>query len=161
MITYKKIQIKGERSPLKGLWYARPVVGETYDIERLATHMSKHNTPFSPGVIKGVLTDMVGCIKELVLDGKAVKLDDLTIFSVGIVSAGGAQSADTFKVANNVKGLKLRARATGELSNTQINLEGTLREQGEYSTGSSGNSGGNGGSGGSGSDGDEGNNPLG
>ena len=29
-------------------------------------------------------------------------------------------------------GLKLRARATGELSNAKINLEATLREQTEY-----------------------------
>lgn len=138
MITYKKIQITGEKSPMKGLWYARPVVSETYDITQLATHMSKHNTPFSPGVIKGVLTDMVSCIKELVLDGKGVKLDDLAIFSVGIVSGGGAASAEEFKVANNVAGLKLRARATGSLSNAAINLEGSLKEQAEYSIASTG-----------------------
>ena len=95
--------------------------------------MSKHNTPFSPGVIKGVLAEMVACIKELILDGKNVKLDDLAIFSVGIVSDHGAASAAEFKVSENVAGLKLRARATGELSNAKINLEGTLREQNEYS----------------------------
>ena len=80
MITYKKIQIVGENHPCNGLWYARPVISETLDIEALSKHMSKHNTPFSPGVIKGVLADMVTCIKELILDGKNVKLDDLAIF---------------------------------------------------------------------------------
>lgn len=133
MILYRKYQIKGENDPRQGLWYARPVINETLDIEALARHMSKHNTPFSPGVIKGVLADMVACIKELVLDGKNVKLDDLAIFSVGIVSDHGAASAAEFKVAEHVAGLKLRARATGELSNAKINLEATLREQGEYS----------------------------
>ena len=29
---------------------------------------------------------MVSCTKELILDGKNVKMDDLAIFSVGIVS---------------------------------------------------------------------------
>ena len=127
MIRYKKYQVTGENSPLKGLWYARPVIEETFDIEKLAKHMSNHNTPYSSGVIKGVLTDMVSCTKELILDGKNVKMDDLAIFSVGIVSKKGAQSAADFSLANNVKGLKLRARATGELSNAQINLEGHLK----------------------------------
>lgn len=132
MIRYKKYQVTGVNSPLKGLWYARPVIEETLDIDALSKHMSKHNTPFSPGVIKGVLADMVSCIKELILDSKNVKLDDLAIFSVGIVSDHGAPSAAEFKVSENVKGLKLRARATGELSNAKLNLEGTLRELSEY-----------------------------
>ncbi len=147
MITYRKIQINGENSPINGLWYARPVISETLDITALAKHMANHNTPFSPGVIKGVLADMVACIKELILDGKNVKLDDLAIFSVGIVSDHGAESAQAFKVSEHVKGLKLRARATGELSNEQINLAGQLKEampyavedEGSTSTGPDGN----------------------
>ena len=133
MITYRKMQIEGENHPCNGLWYARPVITETLDITALSKHMAKHNTPFSPGVIKGVLADMVACIKELILDGKNVKLDDLAIFSVGIVSDHGAESAEAFKVSEHVKGLKLRARATGELSNAQINLEGQLKEALPYS----------------------------
>ena len=132
MITYKKVQITGENHLCSGLWYARPVISETFDIDTLSRHMSKHNTPFSPGVIKGVLADMVSCIKELILDGKNVKLDDLAIFSVGIVSDHGATSAQEFKVSEHIKGLKLRARATGELSNAQLNLEGQLREAPAY-----------------------------
>lgn len=157
MILYRKVQITGENHPCKGLWYARPVINETLDLEALSKHMSKHNTPFSPGVIKGVLAEMVACIKELILDGKNVKLDDLAIFSVGIVSDHGAASAAEFKVSENVAGLKLRARATGELSNAKINLEGTLREQNEYSVegnSTSGTPGGN--SGGTGEDNQEG-----
>ena len=123
MIRYKKYQFTGENHPLKGLWYARPVIEETFDTEMLAKHMANHNTPYSAGLIKGVLTDMIACTKELILDGKNVKLDDLAIFFVGIVSKKGAASAAEFTLANNVKGLKLRARATGELSNAQINLE--------------------------------------
>ena len=98
---------------------------------------------------------------ELILDGKNVKLDDLAIFSVGIVSKKGAQSAADFSLANNVKGLKLRARATGELSNAQINLDGQLKESSLYTVGGkapdgSGSAGGSGGS-----DGNQGENPLG
>ena len=111
MILYKKYQLKSGLESAKNKWYARPVVNETLNIEALAKHMSDHNTPFSPGVIRGVLTDMVACIKELIL---------------------GAESAETFKIGTHVKGVRLRARATGELSNKQLNLEATLREQGVY-----------------------------
>ena len=142
MIRYKKYQMTGEKSPLKGLWYARPVIEETFNIETLAKHMANHNTPYSAGVIKGVLADMISCIKELILDGKNVKLDDLAIFSVGIVSKKGATSVAEFSLANNVKGLKLRARATGELSNAQINLEGQLKEAYQYSVDDNGPAGG-------------------
>ena len=107
MITYRKIQIVGENHPCNGLWYARPVINETLDIELLSRHMSKHNTPFSPGVIKGVLADMVTCIKELILDGKNVKLDDLAIFSVGIISDHGAASAAE---CGRVQGVGTRGR---------------------------------------------------
>ena len=160
MIRYKKYQMTGENSPLKGLWYARPVIEETYDTERLAKHMANHNTPYSAGVVKGVLTDMISCIKELILDGKNVKLDDLAIFSVGIVSRKGAASAADGTLADNVKGLKLRARATGELSNAQINLEGQMKEAAVYNP-DGGTTEGGGGNPGGGSDGDQGENPLG
>ena len=160
MIRYKKYQMTGENSPLKGLWYARPVIEETYDTERLAKHMANHNTPYSAGVVKGVLTDMISCIKELILDGKNVKLDDLAIFSVGIVSRKGAASAADFTLADNVKRLKLRARATGELSNAQINLEGQMKEAAFYNP-DGGTTEGGGGNPGGGSDGDQGENPLG
>ena len=160
MIRYKKYQMTGENSPLKGLWYARPVIEETYDTERLAKHMANHSPPYSAGVVKGVLTDMISCIKELILDGKNVKLDDLAIFSVGIVSRKGAASAADFTLADNVKGLKLRARATGELSNAQINLEGQMKEAAVYNP-DGGTTEGGGGNPGGGSDGDQGENPLG
>ena len=29
MIRYKKYQMTGEKSPLKGLWYARPLIEDT------------------------------------------------------------------------------------------------------------------------------------
>ena len=63
MIRYKKYQVTGEDSPLKGLWYARPVIEETFDIEKLAKHMSNHNTPKSRGDIRGVLAAMDTCTK--------------------------------------------------------------------------------------------------
>lgn len=132
MIRYKLYQNLITSSKYNGYWYARAVCDETYDTQQLAKHMSGHNTPYSPGVIHGVLKDMIACIKELLLDGKNVKLDDLAIFSVGIRSSGVENIAD-FSVAENVKGLKLRARATGSLSTSNLRQEAILKQLAKYS----------------------------
>ena len=51
MIRYKKHQMTGEKSPLKGLCYARPLIEDTFDTASLAKHMDKHTTPYSEGLI--------------------------------------------------------------------------------------------------------------
>ena len=94
MIHYKVYQDNRKTSKRKGYWYARSVVVQTYDLEKLAEYMSAHNTPYSKGAIAGVLTDMVACIRELVLEGVAVKIPDLAIFSAGIRSQGAEKLAD-------------------------------------------------------------------
>ncbi|RGW38897.1 DNA-binding protein [Segatella copri] len=110
-----------------GKYYARPVVTETIGIDELAEHMSSHNTPFSKGAIKGLLTDMVSCVKELVLQNKAVKIDNLAIFSIGIINKMGAASIKEWSLAKFVEGYRLRARATGKLSNTQLSLDANAK----------------------------------
>ena len=129
MILYVLKQNKNRKSPAFGKWFAFPVIEETIDLDALAEHMSNHNTPYSKGAIKGMLTDMVSCIKELLLEGKNVKIADLAIFSLGIKnSKGGALSEELFTVTKNIKGVKLRARATGELIAKSLNLEATLKK---------------------------------
>ena len=67
-----------------GKYYAKPHVIETIDLEALAEQMHTFNSPFSAGTIQGILTDAVVHIKELLLAGKNVKLDNLAIFYIGI-----------------------------------------------------------------------------
>ena len=143
MILYLLKQNKNMNSATFGKWYAYPVIEETVNLDGLSEHMSNHNTPYSKGAIKGVLTDMVNCIKELLLEGKNVKIADLAIFSLGIKNNGGAASEDTFSVSKNIKGVKLRARATGELIAKSLNLEATLKKASATSK-TSGNGGGSG-----------------
>ena len=69
MIRYILRKIKNDQSPVFNRWFAYPVVEETVNLSNLAKHMASHNTPFSAGVIKGLLTDMINCIKELLLEG--------------------------------------------------------------------------------------------
>ena len=128
MILYVLKQNKNRKSPAFGKWFAFPVIEETIDLDALAEHMSNHNTPYSKGAIKGMLTDMVSCIKELLLEGKNVKIADLAIFSLGIKNNGGAVSEEVFTVSKNIKGVKLRARATGELIAKSLNLEASLKK---------------------------------
>ena len=121
--------VKSVAGPLtKGAFYAFPVITETVDLDGLAEHMANHNTPYSKGAIKGVLTDMVSCIRELVLQGIAVKIPDLAIFSIGIKNKNGADKEEDFDVNYNIEGVKLRARGTGEFSSQQINLAATLKK---------------------------------
>ena len=128
MILYILRQNKNETSAAYGKYFAYPVIEETITLDGLAEHMSNHNTPFSKGAIKGTLTDMVNCIKELLLEGKNGKIDDLAIFSLGSKNRGGANTEKDFTVTGNIKGVKLRARATGELVTKNLNLEATLKK---------------------------------
>lgn len=129
MIKYITKQNTNEESKVFGKWFAYPVIEETVNLDGLAEHMSNHNSPYSKGMIKGQITDMISCIKELLLEGKNVKIDDLAIFSLGIKNKkGGAATEEDFNVSKNIEGVKFRARATGELSAKALNLEATLKK---------------------------------
>lgn len=133
-IFYRKYQNKNHRSPSYGKWFGRAVVlGKTVTLEDLAEHMAQHNTPYSEGVIKGVLTDMVTCIRELVLEGKSVKIPNLCIFSVGIQTKG-ADKVDDFTAATNVLSAYLKARSTGRFTREEMTKKANIREIPEYST---------------------------
>ena len=98
MIRYILRKNTNSKSRAYNKWFAFPVIEQTVDLEALAEHMADHNTPFSKGAIKGILTDMVACIKELLLEGKNVKIADLAIFSIGIKNSGGSEDPDEFTV---------------------------------------------------------------
>ena len=87
-------------------------------IDGLAKHMADHNTPFTRGTIKAILTDAVDCIRELICDGWIVNLGELGTFNVSLKSKGVAESVidkDTKKkpvfTAANITGVELRFEA--------------------------------------------------
>ena len=123
IVIYQNTNPKVEEAYKK--WYPRVVAEETIGLDELADHMASHNTPFSKGAIQGILTDAVVCTKELLLLGKNVKFPDLAIFSIGLKVKEGAPTKEDFSVAKYISGLKLRARATGELSSA--NLDTTIK----------------------------------
>ena len=131
MVTRLNPQNKSEQPK----WYAKSVQDRTISFEDLVTHMSEHNSPYSRGVIHGVLTDMLDCVKELVLDGKSVRLGDLGLFSVGLKTTG-AKSRDRWTVATHVQGVTLNVRNTKTWSNAELRKNTTLQELTGYNDGS-------------------------
>lgn len=113
-----------------GKYYAKPHISETVDLDELADHMHGHNSPFSAGTIKGILIDAVTHIKELLLMGKNVKLDNLAIFYISIKNKMGAENADDFTVSKNIEGVRMKARATGDFRSVNLNLDANLKKYG-------------------------------
>ena len=124
-----------------GKWFPRVVSDETIGLEELAAHMASHNTPYSKGAILGMLTDAAACTKELLLLGKNVKFADIAIFSLGLKVKGGAPTKEDFNVAKYILGLKLRARATGELKTENLDTSIKLINLAAPATGNPGNPG--------------------
>ena len=129
-VFYRKYQNKNPYGSSYGKWFARAVtIGKTVNVDELARHMSEHNTPYSKGAIKGVLTDMIGCIRELMLEGKAVKLDGLAIFSAGIkTKKKGAPTSEEFSTTKHIDSVYMRARATGEFTRAELTKAGSVTE---------------------------------
>ena len=122
-----------------GKYYAKVETKEQYTLEKLAEHMHEHNAAFSAGLILGVLTDMVSCIKHLVLAGCTVKIPNLGIFKCSVeangltlakgakISAGkGSQRTDAELQSNiaaqqfAIGAVKVIMQATGETSKDEM-----------------------------------------
>ena len=131
MLHYKIYQNKSKGNKAYGKWFARATVNQTIDLEQLAEHMANHNTPYSKGAIFGVLTDMVNCIREFVLEGNAVKIPNLAIFSAGLTTAAAA-TPEAFKPSANIKSVHLRARSTGDLTRAVLTTAAKVQQLDPY-----------------------------
>ena len=136
ILKYKVVsRINPQNKSEQPKWYGKSVQDRTIDFEGLVTHMSEHNSPYSRGVIHGVLTDMLDCVKELVLDGKSVRLGDLGLFSVGLKTKG-AKSRERWSVSTHVQGVTLNVRNTKTWSNAELRKNTILQELTPYDDGS-------------------------
>lgn len=130
-----KYKIKRDnREESNNLYYARAYHDETITLTQLARHMADHNTPYSLGTIQGVLTDMVTCIRELLLESKKVKLDNLAIFSLGL-KGKGAEKLEDFSVAKNIVAAHINSLGTGSFSKKELDTSVRFQEVGEYQSG--------------------------
>ena len=125
-----------------GKYYARVSYKQTMTIQDMAHHMAEHNTIFSEGSILGVLTDFIRCVREMVLNGNTVKLDNLAIFKA-TVEANGLETlydATADKVASAtlgtlkegdktgaaIKVIKLLAQSTGDFTREELKKDAKL-----------------------------------
>ena len=119
-IKYRKVK----RTPQTGenagkeLWYATVVTDREMNFEEFVDHISSHNSPYSRGTVHGVMMDMLDCLKELILDGKSVRLGDLGLFSIGM-SSHGEVSRDKVSAAS-VEGIHLLVKNTKNWSNSEL-----------------------------------------
>ena len=125
-----------------GKTYARVDYKETLEISDMARHMAEHNTAFSEGLILGVLTDFVKCVREQVLNGNTVKIKNLAIFKATVeanalemlydanqdkmVTATMGTLAEGAKTGPAVKTIKLLAQSTGDFTRDELKKSAKL-----------------------------------
>lgn len=138
-LKFKKVQMKTRTKNAQGnyveqeKWYGRAAQDGTVEFEDFVTHMSEHNSPYSRGVIHGVLTDMLDHLKEMVLQGKSVRFGDIGLFSIGM-SSTPADTRDDW-TATKVKGVHLIVRNTKKWSNAELRKKISFRELTAYDDG--------------------------
>ena len=125
-----------------GKYYARVSYKQTMGVQEMAHHMAEHNTMFSEGSITGILIDFVKCVREMVLMGNTVKIDNLAIFKATVeangletlydaehdkvASATIGQLAEGQKTGAAVKVIKLLAQSTGDFTRAELKKDAKL-----------------------------------
>ena len=79
--------------------YGTAQIHESLTFDDFCKHIADHNSPFSKGTVKGILTDAVMCLKEQLLAGNAVNLGDLGRFHVEL-NTKGAVTTEEFTTDN-------------------------------------------------------------
>ena len=133
-IMYRKVARTPQTGENKGktLYYATAVINREVSFEEFISHIASHNTPYSRGTIKGLTTDVLDCLQELILDGKSVRLGDLGLFSIGISSRGETTAAKV--TADSVQDVHLILRNTKSWSNKALRELVNLRAYNSYGT---------------------------
>lgn len=129
-----KIYKSNVNNGTKDRFYGRVTYNEMYDLPKLAAHMASHNTSFSRGQILAILTDIVKCMRELLIDSKKVRLDNLGIFHVSIRSKG-SKTLEEFSAVDNILGLHFRCLGVGESSRDNFERQARVREASQHKWG--------------------------
>lgn len=114
----------------KSLYIISTAPYSTISFDEFCEHMANHNTPYSKGTIKGVLTDMTNCIRELILEGNNVQIDGIASFGVNVNCKAGdadAVTADTplSQYCSEIQPV-LCVRALGTMSSTNLKNDATF-----------------------------------
>lgn len=129
MIRYKKYQNKNSESPAFGKWYGR-AVHELMEFDEFIEHMANHHCAFSEATIRGVLIEMECCLRELLLEGKAVRIDELGIFTVGLETEGTVTSKEF--TADNIKSVRMNIYLGKRFRAKQLREDAKFKEADKY-----------------------------
>ena len=75
-------------------------------IEKFAKHITSHGSVYSRADISAILYMAVDCMREMLLEGKKIRLGDLGDFSL-LLTSKGAETADKF-TAQNITNVKVQ-----------------------------------------------------
>ena len=75
-------------------------------IEKFAKHITSHGSVYSRADISAILYMAVDCMREMLLEGKKIRLGDLGDFSI-LLASKGAETADKF-TAQNINNVKVQ-----------------------------------------------------
>ena len=93
-------------------------------IEKFAKHITSHGSVYSRADISAILYMAVDCMREMLLEGKKIRLGDLGDFSV-LLGSQGAESADKF-TAQNINQVKVQWEPGKEFKNLLDDAEFNL-----------------------------------
>ena len=91
-------------------------------IEKFAKHITSHGSVYSRADISAILYMAVDCMREMLLEGKKVRLGDLGDFSV-LLTSKGAEDPDKF-TAQNITDVKVQWEPGQQFK--------TLRDEAEF-----------------------------
>lgn len=101
-----------EQEPKKA--YAFLQSRATLTISEIADHMVQHGCQYDRGDIIAIIIKLVGCAKELMLDGYRIQLGDLGNFYLTCQSTG-ASTLEKFTIAN-IKAINVQFAASKQFA---------------------------------------------
>ena len=106
MIEYSVFLMTNYLKPEDGAKaYAKNQVHEIWDLDKFSKHIASHNSGYSRGLVKAILSDMCDCLVEQLLNGNKIKSGSLGVFSISL-SCEGAESIEKF-TEDNIKAVNI------------------------------------------------------
>ena len=135
MANIRLYQNKNKKSKAYGKYYGRVKATKTLNTTQLAQHIAEHGSIITEDVLLSTINKMTKCIKELLKDGKNVKLDGLGTFYLSVTSTGDSD-AKAWTAAGNIKHVQIKFRPDGSdasiVSNARMLMDTELTLEDSY-----------------------------
>ena len=112
-----------------GKYYPKIFHRDGLNLKGFAKHISDHGSLVKYDLAVLVLTNIVECLKEMMVQGIPVKLDGLGTFRPGIESAGPSDSIEGFDPSEKIKGIRINFLPEGAGEEDEKLTKKALKEQ--------------------------------